>query len=538
MAQSKQDSSSEKSVNINVASPSQQLLSSSEKIQYDEQGYTLRKPPDFVSGIPEKLNIVTWLVIFSSFLERFAFFGSSVMFTTFMLSVLQVEKARSVTINQAFYFAVYGFTLLGGYLSDQFLGKYKTILIFSLWYFFGMALLSISAITSFSSSLGLALFLISLFVFISIGSGGMKASLSSFIIDQLQKGFKPSSSPGIYFDSRLTIERCYRYFYWAINAAALLSIIICPEVATHSYVGSYSISAALLCIFLVVFFVSDSRFNHQKPHGSIFKKVYSCMKYARKHKSPSNKNWLDASKGIDSPEWDDNFVDGLQRSIKACKVFLFYPFFSALFFNLTDNFINQGLQMSRPRWVQPSQLTAVHCLVVVILIPIFDSVIFPFFKKKHISMGPIKRITIGFVVLIITFIGLTILQHFIYKSPPYYDFTAKDIPANAYNNISIMWQIPIYIVISISEIFASITGLEYAYSQAPAELKSFLQAIFQFTSALGSLIGIFLSIWSYDPVIIWSFTAQTIAFSIITVVFWFCFKHYDAQIDSQESYAG
>lgn len=50
------------------------------------------------------------------------------------------------------------------------------------------------------------------------------------------------------------------------------------------------------------------------------------------------------------------------------------------------------------------------------------------------------------------------------------------------------YQIPQYFVITSGEILFSITGLEFAYSQAPANMKSCLQAAWLMTVAFGNLI--------------------------------------------------
>jgi dipeptide/tripeptide permease len=46
-----------------------------------------------------------------------------------------------------------------------------------------------------------------------------------------------------------------------------------------------------------------------------------------------------------------------------------------------------------------------------------------------------------------------------------------------------------YILIAISEVFASITGLEYAFTKAPKNMRSLVMSIFLFTTALSSAIG-------------------------------------------------
>ncbi|XP_067264772.1 solute carrier family 15 member 2 [Chanodichthys erythropterus] len=61
----------------------------------------------------------------------------------------------------------------------------------------------------------------------------------------------------------------------------------------------------------------------------------------------------------------------------------------------------------------------------------------------------------------------------------------EDIQAN---NIHIAWQIPQYVFLTAGEVMFSITGLEFSYSQAPASMKSVLQAGWLMTVAFGNVI--------------------------------------------------
>ncbi|KAG6844281.1 peptide transporter ptr2 [Tephrocybe sp. NHM501043] len=46
-----------------------------------------------------------------------------------------------------------------------------------------------------------------------------------------------------------------------------------------------------------------------------------------------------------------------------------------------------------------------------------------------------------------------------------------------------------YILVAFSEIFASITGLEYAFTKAPVNMRSLVMSVFLFTSAISAAIG-------------------------------------------------
>lgn len=65
---------------------------------------------------------------------------------------------------------------------------------------------------------------------------------------------------------------------------------------------------------------------------------------------------------------------------------------------------------------------------------------------------------------------------------------AKRIEDVKANNVHIVWQIPQYVLITAGEVMFSITGLEFSYSQAPANMKSVLQAGWLLTVAFGNVI--------------------------------------------------
>ena len=64
--------------------------------------------------------------------------------------------------------------------------------------------------------------------------------------------------------------------------------------------------------------------------------------------------------------------------------------------------------------------------------------------------------------------------------------SCDDIPQAS--SISVLWQIPQFSLIGISEILASITSIEFFYSQAPTALRSSSQALNSSTQALGALL--------------------------------------------------
>ncbi|XP_051760882.1 solute carrier family 15 member 2 [Ctenopharyngodon idella] len=68
------------------------------------------------------------------------------------------------------------------------------------------------------------------------------------------------------------------------------------------------------------------------------------------------------------------------------------------------------------------------------------------------------------------------------------DLTIRKMEDIQANNIHIAWQIPQYVFLTAGEVMFSITGLEFSYSQAPASMKSVLQAGWLMTVAFGNVI--------------------------------------------------
>ena len=101
-----------------------------------------------------------------------------------------------------------------------------------------------------------------------------------------------------------------------------------------------------------------------------------------------------------------------------------------------------------------------------------------------------------------------ITQHLIYAAGPCYNAPLACPAADdtTPNRIHVAVQTPAYFLIALSEIFASITGLEYAFTKAPPSMKSFVMSIFLLQNAFGSALGIALSPTATDPKLLWMYS--------------------------------
>lgn len=170
----------------------------------------------------------------------------------------------------------------------------------------------------------------------------------------------------------------------------------------------------------------------------------------------------------------------------------------------------------------------------IILIPIFDRVIYPALSRAGIRFTPIKRMTMGFFMGTAAMIWAAVVQHYIYKTNPcgYQASTCRDAQKNVLVSPLNVWiQTGSYVLIAVSEIMASITGLEYAFTKAPRNMRSLVMAAYLFATAISDAIGEAFVSLSADPLLVWNYGSMAVLAAVAGVGFWFSFRELDAQED-------
>lgn len=157
----------------------------------------------------------------------------------------------------------------------------------------------------------------------------------------------------------------------------------------------------------------------------------------------------------------------------------------------------------------------------IIFIPIFDQIVYPGLRKMGINFTPLKRITAGFCMAGAGMIVAAVTQHYIYKLGPCGDQANYCLEVKGeYTNISVWIQALTYILGGISEILASVTSLEYAYTKAPKNMRSLVQAVALFMNAISSAIGQAFVGLSVDPLLTWNYTLVALLAFIGGAGFW------------------
>ncbi|PVI05442.1 PTR2-domain-containing protein [Periconia macrospinosa] len=528
--------------------------------------------------VPGRIPWTAWTVAFVEFAERFSYYGTSAVFVNFIqkdlppgsrtgagflkgpgsgaLGMGQRASTGMTTFNQ---FWSYFTPLFGAYLADEYWGRYLTIQYSNVIAIIGHIVLIFSAIPQVivRPNVAMGVFALGLLI-MGVGTGGFKSNISPLIAEQYkdQKAYVRVNKRGQkeIVDPASTTARIYLYFYLLINMGSLTGSV--AMVYSEHFVGfwlSFTLPTIcyLVCPAVLIWFKKS--YTLTPPTGSVMGKAWKLIRFAFKGKGSWNprtfaKNvrdpnfWNDAkpsvirARGEEPPEWmtfDDEWVDEVRRGVVACKVFLWYPLYWLAYNQMMNNLVSQAGTMKLGS--TPNDIVAkLNPIFIIIVIPLMDFVIYPLLRKYNINFTPIKKITAGFVMASLAMVSAAVTQAYIYKmSPCGSNINAMKKAKHKCNvDISVWVQVFPYGLVGMSEVLASITKLEYAYTKAPKNMRSTVQGIALFTSAVSSALGQALVGLSEDPLLVWNYGSVAVAAMIGAVGFWFTFHNTDKEEDA------
>ncbi|XP_060922936.1 solute carrier family 15 member 1-like [Limanda limanda] len=334
---------------------------------------------------------------------------------------LQWDDDFSTTIYHTFVALCYLTPILGAIVADSWLGKFKTIIYLSIVYTLGQIIMAISAINDLTDAnkdgkpdnlpLHVGLSMVGL-ILIALGTGGIKPCVAAFGGDQFED--HQEKQRGTFFS----------IFYLSINAGSLLSTVItpilraqeCGVVPQACYPLAFGVPAALMVVALIVFIVGSGMYNKTAPQGNIMVKVCKCIGFAIKnryrHRSsqyPKREHWMDWA--------DEKYTKLLIAQVKmVLKVLFLYiplPMFWALFDQQGSRWTLQATTMDGDFGVliiQPDQMQTVNPILILILVPVVDSLLYPLIAKCNLNFTPLKRMTVGMVFAALAFVAAGLVQ--------------------------------------------------------------------------------------------------------------------------------
>lgn len=171
-------------------------------------------------------------VLFSTEMwERFNFYGMRALLSLFLAEALGKGESEASIIYGGFLGMSYLTPMLGGYISDKYLGNRNCILLGGTIMGIGQLLLFFSG-TLYSTNLDLAKTIMWLaLVAIIIGNGFFKPNISSMVGSLYPK------------EQRNKLDSAFTIFYLGINVGATMGQIICPIVGDRFIDGMRDLTA-------------------------------------------------------------------------------------------------------------------------------------------------------------------------------------------------------------------------------------------------------------------------------------------------------
>ncbi|XP_004308641.1 PREDICTED: protein NRT1/ PTR FAMILY 8.2-like [Fragaria vesca subsp. vesca] len=487
-------------------------------------------------GNPANKNVTgTWkacpFILGNEFCERLAFYGLSANLVLYFKNHLHQSSAAAAKSISNWTGTCYLTPLIGAFLADAYLGRYKTIASFTIIYVIGMALLTMSTSVpglkptcvleddcyvtpGQSAACYVALYLIAL------ATGGIKPCVSAYGADQ--------------FDEDDEVEKKHKssffnWFYFVVNVGALIASSLLVWIQTNKgWEWGFGIPAVAMAIAVVSFFLGTRLYRNQKPGGSPITRIVqvvvaSVRKY--KVKVPEDKSVFyetadaeSAIKGSRKLEHTNEFrffdkavvelptdnikgfknpwrlctvtqVEELKSIIRLLPVWATGIIFAAVFSQMGNFFVLQGSLMdlhvgSSSFEIPAACLSVFDTLSVIIWIPIYDRLIVPFSRKftgHKNGITSLQRMGIGLFISIFSMICAAILEHIRLqkvREHNYYDL--EHMP------MSVFWQVPQYFLIGAAEVFTVIGQVDFFYDQAPDAMRSLSSALALSTVALGN----------------------------------------------------
>ncbi|GAB2981457.1 hypothetical protein GCM10027049_16870 [Mucilaginibacter puniceus] len=399
--------------------------------------------------------------------ERFSFYGMRSILATFLVAqffnpannpaMQTVAEARANESTHFFVTLAYTLPFVGALVADWFTGKYKIILYISIVYCFGHLFLAVFDKNLNGFTAGLLL--------IAIGAGGIKSCVSANVGDQFDK------------TNQDLLSKVYGWFYFSINAGSVISTVLIPWVyANYGAKWAFGIPGILMALATIIFFSGRKTYVRVPPSGInknnfVFISIYALFNIGKKKKGQA---LLDVAK----TNFDPEKVEGVKAVYRVMAVFAFAPIFWAMWDQNLSEWVLQAEKLNRyinlgfvDFTILPGQVQTANPVFLLSFIPLFTYFVYPFFEKLGIKTTPLRRIGAGLVLTALSFVIIALIQ------------ARVDVGEHP----SVWWQIFAYVILSAAEVLVSITGLEYAYTQAPKSMKSTMTAIWLLTVAAGNL---------------------------------------------------
>ncbi|KAL4583199.1 hypothetical protein LXL04_007766 [Taraxacum kok-saghyz] len=463
---------------------------------------------------------------------------------TYVFNEMHFPLSKSANIVTNFVGTIFLLSLLGGFVSDSYLGSFRTMLLFGFIELSGFILLSIqahmpqmrppkcdmaSSMSECKEAEGLNEFIFFVAVYlVALGSGCLKPNIISLGADQFKK--KDSRKISTYFNCA----------YFAFCIGELIALTVLVWVQTHSGMDiGFGVSAAAMAVGLICLLLGTSLYRNKPTCGSIFTPIAQVFVAAitkRKQVCPSSFKMLHGSQstvirhhnvsteshGGSSFLHTDKFrfldkacikiqddthsnespwrlctisqVEQVKILMSVVPIFACTIVFNTILAQLQTFSVQQGSIMNTKFTtnfeIPPASLQSIPYIMLVFLVPLYETAFVRIARKitgHESGITPLQRVGVGLFIATFSMVSAAIVEN---KRRTMALRDPKD-------TLSIFWIAPQFLVFGVSEMFTAVGLIEFFYKQSLEGMQSFLTAMtycsysfgFYLSSLLVSLVN-------------------------------------------------
>ncbi|KAG0489720.1 hypothetical protein HPP92_006583 [Vanilla planifolia] len=448
--------------------------------------------------------------------ERFAYYGISFNLITYLTGPLRESTASAAAGVNAWSGVSSMLPLVGAFVADSYLGRYKTILFASLLYILGLCLLTLSSslpslrppkcsmndVKDCSPSQFQVGFFYFAIYLVAVAQGGHKPCTQAFGADQFdEKDPEESVSKSSFFN----------WWYCGLCFGTCVTLILLSYVQDYvSWTLGFGIPFTIMVLSLVVFLLGTKMYRFyqlqgESPFVRIGKTFAALVRNCLASSHVSRKNQItttDEEAEVEhfkheKGEMPTNIqIEEAKRVLQLVPIWLNCLIYGVVFAQSSTLFTKQGSTLDRriasTIQVPPAALQSFISLSIVVFIPIYDRILVPVtrkFSKIPSGITQLQRIGTGMFLSIISMIIAALVEMKRLKTAR--DYGLIDQPKEAIP-MSLWWLVPQYIIYGIADVFTMVGLQEFFYDQVPDELRSLGLALYLSIFGVGNFISSFL----------------------------------------------
>ncbi|XP_021277347.1 protein NRT1/ PTR FAMILY 1.2 [Herrania umbratica] len=479
-------------------------------------------------------------IIANEAFERVASLGLSPNMILYLTRDYGMETARAAKVI-FIWTAANNFTpILGAFVADSYVGKYRMIGFGSILSFLGMVLLWLTAMIpqarpycdQFSSicespTTPQLLFLYSSLGLMSIGTGGIRSSSLVFGADQLNKGSNPENAE--------TLQSFFSWYYASVSFSALIAVTGIVYIQDNlGWKMGFGVPVMLMFISALSFYLASSLYVKLKARTSLFTgfaqvlvasfrnrhinlpsqptdEVYCLRKGSMLHMPSEKLRFLNKACVIKNPQQDLTSDGNASNPWSLCTVdqveelkalIRVIPLFSTgimISVTLTQSSFTviQAGTMDRhitPKFEIPAGSLSMFLMISLIAwIALYDRILLPLASKmkgKPVRLGLKQRMGIGLLCSCASMVALAIVEYI--RREIAIQEGLSDEP-QAMVHMSALWLLPYNVLSGLAEAFAGVGQIEFFYAELPKTMSSIGSNLFGLGAFVASLVASFIT---------------------------------------------